>query len=72
MSCCKRSKVRARVEHVFAQQSNRLVRTIGQAKAEVKIGLSSESGALGMGTGESFQACSLEKVVIKGIIYFNP
>ena len=35
----KRSKVRARVEHVFAQQSNRLVRTIGQARAEVKIGL---------------------------------
>ena len=35
----KRSKVRARVEHVFAQQSNRLVRTIGLARAEVKIGL---------------------------------
>ena len=35
----KRSKVRARVEHVFAQQSNCLVRTIGLARAEVKIGL---------------------------------
>ena len=35
----KRSKVRARVEQVFAQQSNRLVRTIGKARAEVKIGL---------------------------------
>jgi len=35
----KRSKVRARVEHIFAQQSNRLVRTIGQTRAEVKIGL---------------------------------
>ncbi|WP_241087461.1 hypothetical protein [Candidatus Vondammii sp. HM_W22] len=28
----KRSRVRARVEHVFAQQANRLVRSIGQAK----------------------------------------
>ena len=37
----KRSKVRARVEHVFAQQSNHLVRTIGQARAEGKIGLMS-------------------------------
>ena len=35
----KRSKVRARVEHVFAQQSNRLVRSIGQARAGVKIGM---------------------------------
>ena len=35
----KRSKVRARVEHVFAQQANRLIRTIGQARADVKIGL---------------------------------
>lgn len=35
----KRSKVRVRVEHVFAQQADRLVRTIGQARAEVKIGL---------------------------------
>ncbi len=35
----KRSKVRARVEHVFAQQTNRLIRTIGQTRAEVKIGM---------------------------------
>lgn len=35
----KRSKVRARVEHVFAQQADRLIRTIGKARAEVKIGL---------------------------------
>jgi len=35
----KRSKVRARVEHVFAQQTNRLVRSIGQARAGVKIGM---------------------------------
>ena len=35
----KRSTVRARVEHVFAQQSNRLVRTIGQERAAIKIGL---------------------------------
>jgi len=35
----KRSTVRARVEHVFAQQSNRLVRTIGQCRAEIKIGM---------------------------------
>ena len=35
----KRSKVRARVEHVFAQQPNRLVRTVGKVRAEVKIGL---------------------------------
>ena len=35
----KRSQIRARVEHVFAQQSNRLVRTIGQARAEMKIGM---------------------------------
>jgi len=35
----KRSKVRARVEHIFAQQTNRLVRTIGKARAEVKIGM---------------------------------
>ncbi|WP_241086059.1 transposase [Candidatus Vondammii sp. HM_W22] len=28
----KRSRVRARVEHVFAQQANRLVRSIGQAR----------------------------------------
>jgi IS5 family transposase len=35
----KRSRIRARVEHVFAQQADRLVRTIGKARAEVKIGL---------------------------------
>ncbi|OOZ74118.1 IS5 family transposase [Solemya velum gill symbiont] len=35
----KRSKVRARVEHIFAQQANRLVRTIGKARADVKIGM---------------------------------
>lgn len=34
-----RSKVRARVEHIFAQQANRLIRTIGIARAEVKIGM---------------------------------
>lgn len=35
----KRSRIRVRVEHVFAQQANRIVRTIGQARAEVKIGM---------------------------------
>jgi IS5 family transposase len=35
----KRSSVRARVEHVFAQQVNRLVRTIGLERAAVKIGM---------------------------------
>ena len=35
----KRSRHRARVEHVFAQQGERLVRTIGKARAAVKIGL---------------------------------
>jgi IS5 family transposase len=35
----KRSTVRARVEHVFAQQANRLVRTIGLERAVVKIGM---------------------------------
>lgn len=35
----KRSKVRARVEHVFAQQIDRLVRTISQSRANVKIGM---------------------------------
>ncbi len=35
----KRSQVRARVEHVFAWQTNRLVRVIGQARAELKIGM---------------------------------
>jgi IS5 family transposase len=35
----KRSTVRARVEHIFAQQADRLVRTIGQARAAIKIGL---------------------------------
>jgi IS5 family transposase len=35
----KRSTVRARVEHVFAQQVNRLVRTIGRERAAVKIGM---------------------------------
>ena len=33
----KRSSVRARVEHVFAQQANRLVRKIGLERAAVKI-----------------------------------
>ncbi len=33
----KRSRVRARVEHVFAQQANRLVRSIGQVRAGVKV-----------------------------------
>ncbi len=33
----KQSRVRARVEHVFAQQANRLVRSIGQVRADVKI-----------------------------------
>ncbi|WP_330178308.1 transposase [Candidatus Vondammii sp. HM_W22] len=33
----KRSKVRARVEHAFAQQANRLVRSIGQGRVGVKI-----------------------------------
>ncbi|MEW8483080.1 MAG: IS5 family transposase [Candidatus Thiodiazotropha endolucinida] len=35
----KRSRVRARVEHVFAQQANRLIRTIGKSRAEVNIGM---------------------------------
>ena len=35
----KRSSVRARVEHVFAQQANRLVRTIGLKRAAVKNGM---------------------------------
>ncbi len=35
----KRSRVRVRVEHVFAQQVNRLVRSIGQDRAGVKIGM---------------------------------
>ncbi len=35
----KRSTVRARVEHVFAQQTDRLVRTIGLARAATKIDL---------------------------------
>lgn len=35
----KRSRHRALVEHVFAHQGDRLVRTIGLARAEVKIGL---------------------------------
>ena len=33
----KRSKVRVRVEHVFAQQPNHLVRTVGKVRAEVRI-----------------------------------
>ncbi len=33
----KRSRVRARVEHVFAQQANRLMRSIGQVRAGVKM-----------------------------------
>jgi IS5 family transposase len=35
----KRSKVRARIEHVFAQQADLLIRTIGKSRAEVNIGL---------------------------------
>ena len=35
----KRSTVRSRVEHVFAQQQNRIVRTIGKERAAVKIGM---------------------------------
>lgn len=37
-----RSRVRARVEHVFAQQKDRLgliIRTVGLKRAEAKIGL---------------------------------
>jgi IS5 family transposase len=37
----KRSKVRARMEHVFDQQQDRLIRTIGKERAEVKIGFMS-------------------------------
>ncbi|WP_445083866.1 hypothetical protein [Candidatus Vondammii sp. HM_W22] len=33
----KQSRVRARVEHVFAQQANRPVRNIKQVRAGVKI-----------------------------------
>lgn len=40
---CERSKVRARVEHVFGFQENsmggKIIRTIGLARAQVKIGL---------------------------------
>ncbi|WP_241086409.1 IS5 family transposase [Candidatus Vondammii sp. HM_W22] len=35
----KRSRVRARVEYVLAQQANRLVRSIGQVRAGVKMGM---------------------------------
>jgi len=38
----KRSAVRARIEHVFAHQKDRMdlfIRTIGQVRAEAKIGL---------------------------------
>ena len=38
----KKSAVRARVEHVFAEQKDRMdvfVRTIGLARAELKIGM---------------------------------
>lgn len=31
--------MRARVEHVFAQQTQRLVRSVGKARAEIKIGM---------------------------------
>ncbi len=31
------NRKRSRVEHVFAQQANRLVRSIGQVRAAVKI-----------------------------------
>ena len=34
-----RSEVRARVEHVFAQQTRRLIRTIGLARATVRISM---------------------------------
>ena len=34
----KSSVVRARVEHVLARQCNRVMRTIGKARAERKIG----------------------------------
>ncbi len=34
----KRSRIRARVEHIFAQQQARLIRTIGMERAAVKIG----------------------------------
>ncbi|WP_241086368.1 transposase [Candidatus Vondammii sp. HM_W22] len=34
-----RKRLRVRVEHVFAQQANRLVRSIGQVRAAVKIGM---------------------------------
>ncbi|MEE9358440.1 hypothetical protein [Candidatus Vondammii sp. HM_W22] len=35
----KRSRVRVRVEHVFARQANRLVHSIGQVRADVKMGI---------------------------------
>nr|WP_241087362.1 transposase [Candidatus Vondammii sp. HM_W22] len=35
----KRSRVRARVEHVFAQQANRPVRSIGKVRPGMKIGM---------------------------------
>jgi IS5 family transposase len=34
-----RSSVRARVEHVFTQQANRLERTIGLERAAIKNGM---------------------------------
>lgn len=35
----KRSTIRARVEHVFAQQTRRIVRTLGKARATLKIAM---------------------------------
>ncbi|MEE9357308.1 hypothetical protein [Candidatus Vondammii sp. HM_W22] len=35
----KRSRVQARVEHVFAQHANRLVRNIKQVRVGVNIGM---------------------------------
>ena len=35
----KKSTQRARVEHVFAQQTKRIVRTIGKARSEFKVGM---------------------------------
>ncbi|MEE9358438.1 hypothetical protein [Candidatus Vondammii sp. HM_W22] len=35
----KKTRLYARVEHVFAQQANRLMRSIGQVRAGVKMGM---------------------------------
>jgi IS5 family transposase len=34
-----KSKIRARIEHVFAEQKDRIIRTIGIARATTKIGM---------------------------------